>query len=114
LPFAINNRGEITGFVYDKNPNIGCTFHWASGIFETIGPCPGSGYEGIGATINDRGQIIGRDCLLYDHGTVRTTIEYLIEDKFAVHGQCYAINKSGQIAGANGRIIPQPNLSKKP
>jgi probable HAF family extracellular repeat protein len=101
--YAINDYGQITGFV--KIGSMEHAFIWADGTMNDIGTLGGSRCQGKG--INNKGEVVGwsytsacasaRHAFVYKNGSM-SDIGALINNGNA-KSMAYAINDSGQIVG---------------
>jgi len=102
---AINNSGQIAGYIVDSNGNYH-DFLLSGGTFTTFDP-PGSNLQSTSVTaMNDSGQMVGyfEDASFHDHGFlfsggIITTID-APGSTGSFGTEPIAINDSGQIAGS--------------
>jgi probable HAF family extracellular repeat protein len=104
-PRAINNRGEVLGYLTDASWSVRYGFVWRAGRMTILRPLGGTVLEA--RAINDRGQVVGyttvpgSDVLhafLWQDGRMRD----LMAGRPAETGQAWDVNNAGQVAGNIG------------
>lgn len=100
---AVNDKGQVAGFLVALEPRRNVGFVWTRGQFVEIGDLPGGNTFSSAEDINQSGQVAGysesaqgTECILWEHGNLMS-----IGDLPGSNVDCVAqaINRSGAIVG---------------